>query len=225
MENATEVSFIQAFAQFMDEGGIFMWIILSIWIFGIAVAIERVKSLMLLDTNGASLMNIVKKELFNNQVAKAIEVCSDKKAILALVLKNGLKRANQEKEVIKDALETSLLDVAPLVEKRLNYLSLIANISTLVGLLGTIQGLIESFASVANADPSKKAELLALGISKAMNTTALGLVCAITIMVIHTILSARAEKIISETEKYSVTLLDILGNKKTVAEKVNQLAA
>ena len=98
---------------------------------------------------------------------------------------------------------------------RLNYLQLIANVSTLFGLLGTISGLINSFAAVAAAEPTQKAEMLANGIAKAMNTTFLGLLSAITIMILHSILASKAEKIINSIDEYSVKLIDLLGVKST----------
>jgi len=106
------------------------------------------------------------------------------------------------------------LNLVPKIEKRLTYLALAANLSTLLGLLGTIQGLIQSFAAVAQAAASEKAQLLAEGIAVAMNTTALGLISAISLMVIHTILMARGEKMIKEIEENSVKLLDLLSTKK-----------
>ncbi|MEX0797958.1 MAG: MotA/TolQ/ExbB proton channel family protein, partial [Bacteriovoracaceae bacterium] len=144
----------------------------------------------------------------------AIRVCSGSLAALPKVLKSGLKRASQGSEQIQNALDATSLEVVPKVELRLGYLQLIANISTLFGLLGTIQGLIESFSAVAAADPAQKAELLAMGISKAMNTTALGLFAAITIMILHAFLNAKAEKIVNEVDEYSVKLLDLLGTKE-----------
>lgn len=211
---AEELNFIQGFAKFMDDGGIFMWIILGIWIFGVAVAVERFKSLFSYDVDGTSLMNEIKKNVLTNEVQTAIQSTSGSKALLASVMRSGLKRANQSKEQIQDALEASMLESIPFVEKRLHYLALVANVSTLIGLLGTIYGLIQSFAAVAAADAASKAELLALGISKAMNTTAFGLISAITIMVVHSILSSKAEKIIGDMEKCSVKLVDLLSTKK-----------
>jgi biopolymer transport protein ExbB/TolQ len=210
----TEQSFLQTLAIFMDEGGIFMWIILATWTFGIAISLERVKSLFTYDIDGSSLMNMIKKHVLNNDVQKAIQSCSNSSALLPMVLKSGLKRANQEKDQIQDAVDSTILEVAPKIEKRMSYLGLVANVSTLIGLLGTIYGLIESFAAVANADPSSKAKLLALGISKAMNTTAFGLISAISIMVVHNILSNKSDKIIAEVEEYSLKLVDLLGTKK-----------
>jgi biopolymer transport protein ExbB len=211
---ATDPSFLESVALFMQEGGIFMWVILAVWAMGMAISLERFKSLMAFDVNGNSLMNMVKKHVLLNDVATAIQSCSNSKALLPTVLRSGLKRANQSKEQIQDAVEASMLEVVPKVEKRMGYLNLLANIATLCGLLGTIYGLIQSFAAVANADPASKAKLLALGISKAMNTTALGLIAAISIMVVHSILSSKSDKILSEIEEYSVKLVDLLGTKK-----------
>ncbi len=208
---------IQGLAKFMDEGGIFMWIILAVWIFGIIVALERFKSFMRYDIDGKTVFNMIKKLVLINDVQKAIIGCSNSKAILPSVLRSGLKRANQSKEQIQDAIESTVLEVLPLLDKRMQYLNLVANVSTLIGLLGTIYGLIESFAAVASADPSNKAKLLALGISKAMNTTALGLISAISIMVVFSFLSGKSEKIVSEVEEFSVKLIDLLGTKQNYA--------
>jgi len=211
-----DTTFIQDLAIFMDQGGIFMWIILIIWAFGVAISFERVKSFFIYDIDASSLMNMIKKHVLQNQVQKAIQSCSNSRALLPYVLKSGLKRANQSKEQIQDAVESCILEVTPKVEMRLSHLGLIANISTLIGLLGTIYGLIQSFAAVATADPASKAKLLALGISKAMNTTAAGLISAITIMVIHQILVTKQEKILGEMEEFSLKLVDLLGTKKAM---------
>ena len=110
------------------------------------------------------------------------------------------------------------MEVIPKVELRLNYLQLIANISTLFGLLGTIQGLIQSFSAVGDADPAQKAQTLASGISQAMNTTFLGLLSAISIMMLHALLQSKSEKIINEIDEFSVKLLDLLDTKKEKTE-------
>lgn len=207
-------SLLQWTANFMNEGGIFMWIIAIVWCVGIAIAVERLKHYHKYDIDGASVMGNIKKNVIGNQVQDAIQTCSESSALLSFVMKNGLKRANQSKEQIQDALEASILEVVPKIEKRLSFLALAANLSTLLGLLGTIQGLIQSFAAVAQAEASQKAQLLAEGIAVAMNTTALGLISAISLMVVHSILMARGEKMIQEIEENSVKLLDLLGTKK-----------
>lgn len=205
---------IQWTARFMTEGGIFMWIIAVVWCSGIAISVERLKAYFKYDVDGASVMGNIKKSVIGNQVQEAIQTCSESPALLSFVMKNGLKRANQSKDQIQDALEASILETVPKIERRLSYLALAANLSTLLGLLGTIQGLIQSFAAVAQAEASQKAQLLAEGIAVAMNTTALGLISAISLMVVHSFLMARGEKMIQEIEENSVKLLDLLSTKK-----------
>lgn len=219
-----EPSFLQAAAQFMQEGGVFMYFILGIWLFGVAIALERIAKLYRYDINGESLLNEIKKNILENNLAAAIGLCSNSKAPLPSVLKNALKRANQSREQIQDAVDASVLEVVPKVERRLNYLALVANISTLIGLLGTIYGLIDSFAAVAGADPAEKAKLLAMGISKAMNTTAFGLISAITIMVIHTILTSKSDKILGDVDEFSMKLIDLIGTKKEVPRSASNTA-
>ena len=216
---------LQWAARFMNEGGIFMWIIAVVWTMGIAISVERLKAYFKFDIDGTSLMGNIKKNVIGNQVQDAIQTCSESSALLPFVMKNGLKRANQSKEQIQDALEASILETVPKIEKRLSFLALAANLSTLLGLLGTIQGLIQSFAAVAQAEASQKAQLLAEGIAVAMNTTALGLISAISLMVVHSILMARGEKMIQEIEENSVKLLDLLSTKKSAAVPTMDKAA
>ena len=215
MEGTTSIGVLNQLASFVQSGGVFMFIILGVWGFGIAIAIERFRKLSkTYDVDGPSFMNEIQRYVLSNDIQGAIRVCSGSVAALPKVLKSGLKRASKGTEQIQNALDATALEVVPKVELRLGYLQLVANVSTLFGLLGTIQGLIESFSAVAAADPAQKAELLALGISKAMNTTALGLLAAITVMILHAFLNAKAEKIVNEVDEYSVKLLDLLGTKE-----------
>ena len=206
-------SALQGIAQFIQGGGIFMWVIMITLAFGIAVAIERFFKLRSYDTDGPSFMNELQRNVLSNDIQGAIRICSNSLALLPRVLKSGLKRASHGANQIQNAIDATALEVIPKIEIRLNYLQLVANISTLFGLLGTIQGLISSFGAVSAADPSEKAALLASGIATAMNTTAFGLGTAILVMIIHTFLSSKAEKIICEIDEFSVKLLDLLGTK------------
>ena len=215
MEQLTNsIPFLKVLAVFMKDGGIFMWVIFWVWVLGMGMALERLKSFARYDIDGKKFMALIKSYVVNNNVEEALVFCSDSKALLATVVKSGLKRANQSKEQIVDAMEAITIETVLKVEKRLSYVALAANISTLLGLLGTIYGLIQSFAAVAQADPSMKAKLLALGISKAMNTTALGIISSIILMVIHAFLSNKSEKILGEISQHSATLIDLLGARK-----------
>ena len=211
---APELNIFETTAKFMTDGGIFMWVILGIWAVGLAIAVERWRRYKVYDVDGASLMNTIRKFVVGNELPSAIQACSESSSFLALVMKNGLKRANQTKDQVQDAIEATILEVVPKIEKRLSTVALMANVSTLFGLLGTIQGLIQSFQAVAGAEASQKAQLLAMGISTAMNTTAMGLLSAISLMMIHAWLAGRGEKMIKEIEENSVKLVDLLGTKK-----------
>ena len=214
-ELVSNPDFISSVINFIEGGGAFMYIILAVWGIGIAISLERFKKLSFsFDVDGPSFMNEIQRYVLSNDIQGAIRACSGSIALLPKVLKSGLKRANQTTEQVQNAIDASALEVIPKVEKRLGFLQVLANVSTLFGLLGTIQGLIQSFAAVASADPSQKAELLASGISKAMNTTALGLVSAISIMLLHAFLTSKSEKIVNEIDEFSVKLLDLLGTRK-----------
>lgn len=214
VEGSAVLTGFNTIADFIQSGGVFMWVILIIWAIGIAISLERFMKLSFkFDVDGSSFMNELQRYILSNDIQGAIRVCSGSMAALPRVLKSGLKRASKSSEQIQNAIDATALEVIPKLELRLNYLQMIANISTLFGLLGTIQGLIQSFSAVAAADPAQKAELLATGISKAMNTTFLGLLAAISIMMLHTFLSSKSEKIINQIDEFSVKLLDLLGTK------------
>lgn len=211
----TSMTMINQLAEFIQGGGVFMGVILIVWGIGVAIALERFKKLSKgFDVDGASFMNEIQRYVLSNDIQGAIRVCSGTGAALPRVLKNGLKRANQGTEQIQNALDATALEIVPKVEMRLGYLQLIANILTLFGLLGTIQGLMGSFAALDQIDPAQKAEFLSKGISTAMNTTFLGLITAISIMVVHALLTSKSEKIINEIDEFSVKLLDLLGTKE-----------
>ena len=204
-------SIIKSITTFIIMGGPPMWLVMVVFAIGLAIAFERFRTLTKkFDTDGPSFMNELQRYILSNDIQGAIRICSGTTALLPKVLKSGLKRANQKPEHIQNALDATALEVIPKVEMRLGYLSLIANISTLIGLTGTIMGLIEAFSSIAAADPAQRSELLARGLALGMNTTLMGLICAIIMMVIHSFLSAKADKIVSEIDEYSVKLMDLL---------------
>ncbi|MBA2403278.1 MAG: MotA/TolQ/ExbB proton channel family protein [Bdellovibrionales bacterium] len=205
------------FIRFITEGGIFMYVILAVWAFALAVSLERFKKLSFTyDVDGPSFMNELQRYILSNDIQGAIRVCSGSTAALPKVLKSGLKRANQSPAQVQNAIDATALELIPKIERRLGYLSLSANLSTLFGLLGTIQGLMMSFSAVSAADPGQKAQVLSKGIAVAMNTTALGLGSAITIMMLHAFLNSKSDKIINEIDEFSVKLQDLLGTKKAI---------
>lgn len=215
---AESLNFFQWLGKFMEDGGVFMWVIFGVWAIGAALAIEKYFRIRKQDVDGPSFMSHVKKFVFNNDVASAVQYCTESSSFLARVIKAGLKRVNQTRQQIQDVVEATILECQGELNNRLNWVALIANVCTLFGLLGTIQGLILTFSNVSVMDPTEKAKLLAVGISTAMNTTALGLVCSISLLFIHMHLALKAQKIAGDMDEQSMRLIDLLGNRKAVQD-------
>jgi biopolymer transport protein ExbB len=203
---------MDAIAKAFSEGGIWMYIILLASILGIGIMIERFVQLFFkYNINANAFMAQIQKLVMANSIDKAIKLCNAApSAALARVIKAGLTRANKGPEEIQNAVEEASLEVIPLVQRRTSALQAIANIATLLGLLGTIIGMIQAFASMADVSPDKRQEALGKSISLAMNTTAFGLIVAIPCMSAHVVLSGVTKKIIDEIDLYSVKLENLL---------------
>lgn len=203
-------------ARFFQEGGAFMYFITLALGFGVAVTVERALCLMKkFNVDGGRFYAQVRRLVEGGDLAGAVRLCGE--APLPRILRAGLESAGQGERAVQNAIDEASLEVLPLVEKRTHYLSLIANVSTLLGLLGTVQGLIQAFRAVAGADPSQKAALLAQGISMAMNTTAYGLIVAIPCMVAYAVLQSKSTKIVDEIDEYSVKLINLLASRSSRA--------
>jgi biopolymer transport protein ExbB/TolQ len=156
-----------------------------------------------------------------NNVDKAIKLCSAAgDAALANVLKAGLSRANRGELEIQNAIEETSLEYSPKVTKLTPTIDVIANLATLLGLLGTIAGLISAFEAVAHAAPEQKSALLAGGIAVAMNTTGFGLGVAIPGMFLSMLLKALQNKILQDIDLYSVKLVNLLVSREKGAAAV-----
>lgn len=201
-----------AIAEAFRTGGIWMYIILASSIVTIGVVIERFIFLFFkYSVNAAPFMAQIQKLVMANNIDRAIKLCNaEPSAALPRVIKAGLTRANKGESEIQSAIEEASLEVIPLVQKRLNTLPALANISTLLGLLGTIVGLIEAFEALEKATPETRQKLLAKGIALAMNTTAFGLIIAIPTLTVHILLGGMVKKIIDEIDLHSVRLENML---------------
>jgi biopolymer transport protein ExbB/TolQ len=196
-------------ARAFQEGGPFMYAITVALGFGLAVIAERAYVLMFrFNVDGRKFYTELRKLVQNGQLKAARDLCGN--APLPRILGVGIDAAGGGERAVQNAVDEEALAVIPRVEKRIHYLSMIANVATLMGLLGTIVGLMQAFQAVAGADPSQKAALLARGISMAMNTTAYGLVVAIPCMAAYSFLQSKATKIIDEVDEYSVKLINLL---------------
>ena len=203
---------MDSIAKAMSEGGIWMYIILATSIVGVGIMIERFVMLFFkYNINATAFMAQIQKLVMANSIYKAIKLCNAApSAALARVIKAGLTRANKSADEIQNAVEEATLEVIPFIQRRTNTLAAIANIATLMGLLGTIIGMIGAFSDMATVAPDKRQEALGRNISLAMNTTAFGLIVAIPCMLAHLILSGVTKKIIDEIDLYSVKLENLL---------------
>jgi biopolymer transport protein ExbB/TolQ len=205
--------------RFFQEGGIFMYPIALIAAVGAAVALER--WLYLWRTEGANrrMWDEVSPFLKTGDFKRAISATASSGSAIAQILSYGLARVQTAKrrDDVEKAMEESLMEVVPKLEKRTHYLASFANIATLLGLLGTIIGLIQAFQAVSNASPAERADLLAASISVAMNTTAFGLIVAIPLLLVHSVLQSKTTSIVDSLEMASVKVLNTVVERRPEA--------
>ncbi len=199
--------------RFFQEGGLFMYFILMLFAVGLAIAIERFIYLSAAKNKSRKMWDGLVPLIQQGNFDQAAKLASDSKAAIAHMLSYGLariKERTQHREEIETAMEEGLMEVVPRLEKRTHYLATLANIATLMGLLGTIIGLIQAFTAVASADPSQKADLLSSSISVAMNTTAFGLMAAIPLLLMHAFLTTKTTELVDSFEMAAVKFLNLI---------------
>jgi biopolymer transport protein ExbB len=189
-----------------------MYPILIVFAVGIAIAIERYVTLTQVRRRNAGMWSKLQPALAKGDFEKARDMTSKDDSTVSRLLAMGLARqgAVRRREDIEIAMEESMMEIIPQLEKRTNYVALGASIATLLGLLGTIIGLIQAFTAVANANPAEKADLLSASISVAMNTTAFGLIAAIPLLVTHSVLTTKTGEIVDSLEMASVKALNVI---------------
>ncbi|MGZ3772625.1 MAG: MotA/TolQ/ExbB proton channel family protein [Pseudobdellovibrionaceae bacterium] len=195
-----------AFLKFMNDSGFVGWCILLVGVGSLVLVAERARALYKeYGMNVEEFMNKIQTLVLAKKLDEALLTCAQlEKKPLAAAFKTILEKADRDDDTIFQAHDIALSENVPHFTKRLHYLSMLANVATLLGLLGTIHGLILSFQAVATADPAQKQALLAHGISVSMYTTALGLAVAIPAMVFFSFLTARQNQLIEQiTEKCS----------------------
>ena len=212
--------------RFFQEGGVFMYPIMLVLALGFAIAIERWLYLTMTTAKNKVLWGKVTPFLKSGNFSGAVQITSKSKAAIAQIMTYGLNRVRsaRRREDVEQAMEESLMEVMPRLEKRTHYLATFANIATLLGLLGTIIGLINAFTAVASANPAEKADLLSASISVAMNTTAFGLMVAIPLLLLHTVLQSKTTNIVDSLEMASVKFLNAVDERRAVAKVAGQSA-
>ena len=202
--------------DFFQDGGVFMYPIMVVLAIGLAIALERYMYLSVIKRNNKSLLKKLLPLLQSGDFNGAFSVVSKSNHAVSRMLGQGLTRMKtaEHRDEIETAMEESMMETIPQIEKRTHYLAMFANIATLLGLLGTIIGLIKAFTAVAAVDPALKGEILSTSISVAMNTTAFGLMTAIPLLFIYTVLQTKTTEIIDSLEMATVKFLNLMTKRK-----------
>ena len=207
--------------KFFQSGGPFMVPIALVLTIGLMIALERFIFLTRITLANRKDYQTMLPLLAAGKLPELLKRTSKPVSAVGLVYREGLARmaTTRRRQDVEYAMEEGLLESLPAIEKRTPYLATFANIATLLGLLGTIIGLIAAFTAVANADPAEKATLLSESISIAMNTTAFGLMAAIPLLLIHAYLQGKTKTIVEGLDIAIVKFLNFAEtqNQKNVA--------
>lgn len=204
------MSALKRLADAFHEGDWPMWPILVLLIVSIGIMIERIIYLRKAGIDKEKLLALLKSQIMAGNIQGAIKVCSGNPTPLTRIVQAGLTKFNRPDAEVQAAMDEAALREMPKIESRTGYLAMLGNVATLVGLLGTILGLIHSFAGVAGVDPSMKATLLAKGISEAMNCTAFGLITAIPALLAFAVLNGWTQGILDDINEVSVQVVNLV---------------
>jgi len=206
--------------NFFQDGGPFMYLILMVLAIGIAIALERYIYLTVSRRNNRRLLVKLMPLMQKGDYQSVYNITAKSGAAVSQMLTQGIARMKSasSRDDIETAMEETMMEAIPRLEKRTHYLAMFANIATLLGLLGTIIGLIEAFTAVSKVDPAQKAEILSSSISVAMNTTAFGLMVAIPMIFIYTVLQTKTTEIVDSLEMATVKFVNLMMVRKKVGD-------
>ncbi len=213
------MSLIDSAVKFFQDSGLAIYPSILIMSFGVAIAIERFIFLRRAGAENRKLWSQLLPMLQGGRLKDVQNLASNSHAAVAKIVSNGLQRMQSpgRREDIDAAMEEGMMEIVPRLEKRTHYIATFANVITLVGLLGTIIGLIKGFTAVSQVNPAEKAELLSASISIAMNNTAFALTVAIPFLLIHAFLQARTSEIVDGLEGAKISFLNVTQRLKAEA--------
>lgn len=191
-----------------------MYPIAAVLALGLAIAIERYIFLTTAKTSNRKAFDAMLPFIKKREYQALVKMADSSSAPISRIIGAGAAKilVTQDRDEVSAAMEEGVMEAMPRLEKRTSYIATLANIATLLGLLGTIIGLIAAFEAVANADPSEKANLLSQSISVAMNTTAFGLIAAIPLILLHALLQTKTTEIVDSLEMAGVKFLNLISN-------------
>jgi biopolymer transport protein ExbB len=210
--NVNLTEYYNLITRFLQEGGFFMYPIALTLAFGLAISLERWIYLSRERYRNMKAFDSFLPLLRTTDMEKMQMYTRESTAPVTRIIGCGLDmmKVSRQRGDVENSMSEGMLEVIPQLEQRTNYLALLANVATLLGLLGTVVGLIAAFTAVGNANPAEKAQLLSSSISVAMNTTAFGLIVAIPLLVIHSMLQNKTNRIISSIQMSAVKFLNIM---------------
>jgi len=210
------MSFIDNMIAFLQNGGSFIYPIALVLVVGLAITIERWMYLNKAHRTNKKAFSLIQNALKSGDVEAISKHAAANRAPVFDVLESGISRLGkaERREDVEYAMEETIMEYMLRLEKRTPFVATLANIATLLGLLGTIMGLIAAFSAVASADPAEKANLLSASISVAMNTTAFGLITAIPLILFHSSLQTKTATIVDSIEMAAIKLLNSLSFNK-----------
>jgi biopolymer transport protein ExbB/TolQ len=198
--------------KFFQDSGVFIYFSLLIMAVGIAISIERYVFLARARRENRKMWDDLLPMLQGGKFQQVYGMTQRTETAIGKIVNNGISRLKsaRRREDIDAAMEEGMMEIVPRLEKRTHYIATFANVITLVGLLGTIIGLIKAFTAVAQVNPAEKAELLSASISIAMNNTAFALMVAIPFLLIHAFLQARTSEIVDSLEAAKISFLNLV---------------
>ncbi len=202
----------QTAVKFFQDCGLFIYPSILIMALGLAIAIERFIFLSKARNENRKVWSQVLPMLQKGQFREVQGVTAKSDAAVGKIVHYGLDRMQSpgRREDFDAAMEEGMMEIVPRLEKRTHYIATFANVITLVGLLGTIIGLIKGFTAVAQVNPAEKAELLSASISIAMNNTAFALMVAIPFLLVHAFLQAKTSEIVDGLEAAKMSFLNLV---------------
>lgn len=217
---------LSSLTRFFQDGGVFLYPIAIVFAIGIAITIERWLFLTREKFKNSQAFGQLYPFIRSNEQEKLSEYTKANQTAISRMIGAALDMlsVSNRRQEIEHAMNEGAMEALPKLEKRTGYLAVLANVATLLGLLGTIVGLIAAFTAVASADPAEKSTLLSQSISVAMNTTAFGLVAAIPLLIAHAVLQNKTTAIVASIEMAGVKFLNTMTLNKVIEAGLTQTA-
>ncbi len=203
---------LKEISDMFHKGGWGMWPILVILVIQIAIVVERAVYLYKSSVDKDKLLALLKSQVMSGNVQGAIKVCSGNPTPMTRIVQAGLMKFNKSDHEVQAAMDEAALRELPRINKRTPYLAMTANLATLMGLMGTLWGMIKSFGAAAGADASRKAALLAEGISEALNCTFFGITTAIIGLMGFALLQGKTQAVTDDINEVTVQVVNLVTN-------------